>query len=103
MKIKIIYGVLLCLALIHVTLSLPLQDDEVNEIEQKALEFVKSAEEKLQELSVEGSDLAWAYNTNITDYNEEKQKEFKVSLYLLLLCTIVHTYSSQISGLCLMK
>ena len=88
MKIKIIYGVLVCLALIQVTLSLPLQD-EVNEIEQKALEFVKSAEEKLQELSVEGSDLAWAYNTNITDYNEEKQKEFKVSLYLLLLCTYI--------------
>ena len=80
MKIEIVYGVILCLTFIHVTLSLPLQEDEVNEIEQKALEFVKSAEEKLQKLSVEGSDLAWAYNTNISDYNEEKQNEFKVKL-----------------------
>ena len=80
MKIKIIYGVILCLTFIHVTLSLPLQDEVNNEIELKALEFVNSAEEELQKLVTKGSDFAWAYNTNISDYNEEKQSEFKVRL-----------------------
>ena len=79
MKIEIIYGTLLFLVLIHVALSLPLQD-EVNEIEQSALEFVNSAELELQLLSIRGTDLAWAHNNNITDYNEEKQNEFKVKL-----------------------
>ena len=78
MKIEIVYGVIFCLTFIHVTLSLPLQDEVNNEIELKALEFVNSAEEELQKLVTKGSDLAWAYNTNISDYNEEKQNEFKV-------------------------
>ena len=80
MKIEIVYGVILCLTFIHVTISLPLQDEVNNEIELKALEFVNSAEEELQKLGTKGSDLAWAYNTNISDYNEEKQNEFKVKL-----------------------
>ena len=49
-----------------------------SEVEQKALDFVKSAEKQLEEATIKATELEWAYATNITDENEAKKTKFQV-------------------------
>ena len=50
----------------------PAKDD------QKALEFITLAEKELHETGINFTEISWTYATNITDYNEEQEKEYQV-------------------------
>ena len=49
-----------------------------SEVEQKALDFVKSAEKQLEEAAIKSTELEWAYATNITDENEAIKTKYQV-------------------------
>ncbi len=56
--------------------------------EDKAREFIERAEKESEEIAQQYVVISWAYNTNITDENEKKKKEFQVRTLILvvLLC-----------------
>jgi hypothetical protein len=54
--------------------------DQMNEEEQKALEFVTKSEGELEKVAQNFIVLAWAYDSNITDYNEKRKLDYEVHL-----------------------
>ena len=57
----------------------PLGNAKLNAEEGKALKFVIQAEKEFLKATHEFSIIQWAYATNITDFNEQKQLEYTVS------------------------
>lgn len=57
----------------------PLSSAQLNGEEKQALQFVNQAEQELLEATREFVKIQWAYASNITDYNEQKQLEYTVS------------------------
>ena len=57
----------------------PLGSAQLNGEEKQALQFVNQAEQELLEATREFVKIQWAYASNITDYNEQKQLEYTVS------------------------
>ena len=57
----------------------PLGSAQLNGEEKQALQFVNQAEQELLEATREFTKIQWAYASNITDYNEQKQLEYTVS------------------------
>ena len=64
--------------LIYSTNAQPAKDD------QKALEFITEAEKELHETGINFTEISWTYATNITDYNEDQEKEYQVCIHTLL-------------------
>ena len=62
----------------------PLGSAKLNAEEGKALQFVNQAEKELLKATQEFSKIQWAYATNITDFNEQKQLEYTVSFIYIL-------------------
>lgn len=63
----------------------PLGSAKLNAEEGKALQFVNQAEKELLKATQEFSKIQWAYATNITDFNEQKQLEYTVSFIYIYL------------------
>ena len=60
----------------------PISSAKLNGEEQKALKFINQAEKELLLATQESTKIQWAYYTNITDYNEQKQLENQVMTFL---------------------
>lgn len=65
----------------------PLGTAKSNDVEIEALKFVQKAENELHEASKEYTVLSWASASNITDYNDEKELNFSVSIYTICIHT----------------
>jgi uncharacterized HAD superfamily protein len=68
----------------------------LNEEEQKALQFVTKSEAQLEKVTQNYIALEWAYESNITDYNEKRKLEYKV-LYKVansIICVLFERRSS---------
>ena len=61
----------------------PLGTAKISFEEKNALDFVTRAEKELHINGIEGTKVAWAYASNITDHNEKIQLEFQVRLRFL--------------------
>ena len=57
----------------------PLGSAKQSQEETEAYSFLEEAEKELHEAAKKYTNIEWAYASNITDYNEEKRKEFNVS------------------------
>lgn len=73
----------------------PLGTAKSNDVEIEALKFVQKAENELHEASKEYTVLSWASASNITDYNDEKELNFSVSIYTI--CIHIYIYTSEFS------
>jgi len=71
---SILWGVLL-LTVVSAWPQSPISSAKLNGEEQKALKFINQAEKELLIATQESTKIQWAYYTNITDYNEQKQLE----------------------------
>ena len=65
----------------------PLATAKLNDVEKEAFQFVQKAESELHEASKEYTVLSWASASNITDYNDEKELNFSVSIYTICIHT----------------
>ena len=78
-----ILGTILLLTVASALPQSPIGSAKLNAEEKNALKFVNSAEKELLKATQEFTKISWAYATNITDYNEQKQLEYTVSFLAL--------------------
>ena len=62
----------------------PISSAKLNGEEQKALKFINQAEKEMLLATQESTKIQWAYYTNITDYNEQKQLENQVNCIVFI-------------------
>ena len=80
MKILGRISILIILLLVNLSLAAsPLGSAKQSQEETEAYAFLEQAEKELHESAKKYTIIEWAYASNITDYNEEKRKEYNVS------------------------